>query len=261
MAEPNGNPDNTADEPQTAGEPGADDPAEVSPGEAITSGDSSMGQRSTESVAEPVRVGSAISARARWAMVGAMAVIMVVLDQLTKAWALNSLEIGQPRSVLGPLQMNLAFNTGMAFSRGASSGPIIGLIAIAFTSAMIFFARSSTSKIQLVAMGVVIGGAVGNVLDRLLRVGALGSPPGGGFMSGAVVDFIDVQFWPIFNIADTAVVVGGFVLAISMLFIAEDDPGHTESSATASSTTAEPGAGVAEKNGRNVNGQSDARSD
>lgn len=174
----------------------------------------------------------------RWALFSAVGIITLLADQVSKAWALRSLQIGSPHHVLSTLRFNLAFNTGMAFSRGVSSGPLIGVIAIAIAAAMVFFARQSSSKVQLVAMGAIIGGALGNVFDRLLRVGALGSPVGGGFMSGSVVDFIDVQFWPIFNLADAAVVVGGIVLAVHMLWFAdetepEDPDPHDDSSRVA----------------------------
>lgn len=167
--------------------------------------------------------GHSISPRTRWLIVSVLAIMTVVADQLTKTWALGSLSVGEPRHVVGILQFNLAFNTGMAFSRGANSGPIIGVVALLITVAMIYFARHSTSRIQLVAMGAIIGGAFGNVVDRIGRVGEIGSPVNGGFMSGSVVDFIDVQFWPIFNLADAAVVVGGIVLALSMLWVGEAD--------------------------------------
>jgi signal peptidase II len=61
-----------------------------------------------------------------------------------------------------------------------------------------------------VLIGIVVGGALGNVVDRLSRARD-------GFMSGAVVDFIDLQWWPIFNVADAAVVVGGILLAVTMV--------------------------------------------
>lgn len=172
-------------------------------------------------------IGHGFRSRTRWLIVGMLALVTLVGDQLTKAWALNALSIGEPRHVIGTLQFNLAFNTGMAFSRGANSGPVIGMVALLITGAMIYFARHSTSRIQLVAMGAIIGGAFGNVVDRVGRVGEIGSPVGGGFMSGSVVDFIDVQFWPIFNLADAAVVVGGIVLALSMLWVGETDDART----------------------------------
>lgn len=155
-------------------------------------------------------------------MVVLLALATVGIDQLSKSWAVGALDFGDPISVIGPLRFNLAFNTGMAFSRGSGAGPLIGLVALGIVVVMAFLARRTTSKIQLVAIGVIIGGALGNVVDRLFRAGpVLGD---GGFMSGAVVDFIDVQFWPIFNVADMAVVVGGLVLAASMIWV-DDDAG------------------------------------
>lgn len=152
-----------------------------------------------------------------------LALVTIVVDQVSKSWVVSALQFGEPVDVVGPLRLNLAFNTGMAFSRGASSGPLIGLVALGIVVVMSFLARRTTSGIQLTAIGVIIGGALGNVIDRLLRAGP-GS--GGGFMNGAVVDFIDVQFWPIFNVADMAVVLGGLVLAVSMIWVddgADDD--------------------------------------
>lgn len=151
----------------------------------------------------------------------------VMIDQATKSWAVGALDLGDPVGVLGPLRFNLAFNTGMAFSRGASSGPLIGLVAVGIVVVMLFLARRTVSRIQLVAIGVIIGGALGNVMDRLFRAGPLMGES--GFMNGAVVDFIDVQFWPIFNVADMAVVVGGLVLAVSMIWVNDgaDEDGDT----------------------------------
>lgn len=165
-----------------------------------------------------------MTARVRWTFVALFALGTLLFDQISKRLMLGSLTVGRPVAVLGPLRWNLAFNTGMAFSRGANAGPVIGFIALAITVVMLVLARRNGSRLQLTAIGVIIGGALGNVVDRLLRVGELGSPIHGGFMSGAVVDFIDVQFWPIFNVADMAVVVGGLVLALSMFFVPEHSP-------------------------------------
>lgn len=163
----------------------------------------------------------------RWMTIISLALVTISADQISKSWAVDALEFGDPMKVVPPLQFNLAFNTGMAFSRGASSGPLIGIIAMGIVVVMLVMARRSTSTVQLVAIGVIIGGALGNVIDRLFRTG-----PGvdqGGFMNGAVVDFIDLQFWPIFNLADMAVVVGGLVLAVSMIWVDDADTGqHVE---------------------------------
>ncbi len=153
----------------------------------------------------------------RWLLIGGAAALLLAADQLTKAWAFDELCLvpdgyrceltDEPIGVVWTLRFNLAFNTGMAFSRGSGAGPIIGLVAVAIVVVLLVVARKLTSRLQLVLVGVVAGGALGNVIDRLVRAED-------GFMSGAVVDFIDVQWWPIFNIADSAVVVGGLLLAL-----------------------------------------------
>jgi signal peptidase II len=156
----------------------------------------------------------------RWATIGGTALLLLVADQLSKRWAFGALcevpsghqclEHAAPIELVWTLQLNLAFNTGMAFSRGAGAGPIIGSIAVLIVVVLLFVSRRVTSRLQLVLVGVVAGGALGNVVDRLTRAED-------GIMSGAVVDFIDVQWWPIFNIADAAVVVGGIALALTGL--------------------------------------------
>jgi signal peptidase II len=69
--------------------------------------------------------------------------------------------------------------------------------------------RKQNSLFTLVATGCIIGGATGNVLDRVFR--------GSGFMSGAVVDFIDLRWWPVFNVADIGIVCGAIALAYNMI--------------------------------------------
>ncbi len=150
-------------------------------------------------------------------MVLGSAVVVVVVDQLSKAWALDRLSDGSAIDVVWTLRFKLAFNTGMAFSRGSGAGPIIGLVALGIVAVLLVIARRVESRVQLVVIGVVAGGALGNIVDRLTRVGATNPFTGevsSGFMSGAVVDFIDVQWWPVWNVADMAVVCGGIALAI-----------------------------------------------
>jgi len=146
-------------------------------------------------------------------VVGAASVV-VLLDQLSKHWAVNRLSpAGSDEHVevfLG-VQFRLAFNQGMAFSRFSNSGAIIGLIALGIIVGLIWFSRSVSGARALSVVGMVIGGALGNLLDRLFRVPYSASP---GFMKGAVVDFIYTRWWPTFNIADSAVVVGGILLAV-----------------------------------------------
>ena len=138
-----------------------------------------------------------------------IAAVIVVLDQLTKHWAVNALADGAARHVVWTLQWNLTFNSGMAFSRGEGWGPIIGLLAFAVVLVLASTSARLGTRLAEVGAGLLIGGAVGNLIDRLFR--------GDGWMRGAVVDFIDMQWWPIFNIADMGVTIGAVLFAIAAL--------------------------------------------
>lgn len=133
-----------------------------------------------------------------------IAVVVIAVDQLTKHWALNALSDGRTIDLFWTLRFKLAFNTGMSFSRGTGMGPIIGVVAVVVIAVLLRAAARSTRTFTVVAAGVVAGGAAGNVIDRLFR--------GDRWMRGAVVDFIDPQWFPIFNVADSAIVVGGALL-------------------------------------------------
>ena len=154
-----------------------------------------------------------VTAARRWALVLGVALAVILADQLTKRWALDRLSGGEIIDLIGSLRFRLAFNTGMAFSKGSGSGALIGIVALGIVVVLAFVARRVQSRVQLVLIGIVMGGALGNIVDRVTRVGEEGSTAT-GFMSGAVVDFIDLQWWPVFNIADAAVVCGGIALAI-----------------------------------------------
>lgn len=202
---------------------------------------------------DPV-VATARSPLWRWCIVGGVALAVIAIDQLSKNWALERLADGQMIDVIGTLRFNLAFNTGMAFSKGSGSGAIIGLVVVVVVVVLLFVARTLRSGFQLVLVGLIIGGAVGNLLDRLFRAPLVGEAD--GFMSGAVVDFIDVQFWPIWNVADMGVVVGAIALALFGLRgdpVDETDPvdeagpvdgtAAVDETASADSTDPEPGVG------------------
>jgi len=133
---------------------------------------------------------------------------ILVLDQVTKTWALRALDDGRIIELFWTLQFNLAFNTGMAFSRGGGMGPVIGVISMAVVVVLLVTMRRHRSRATVVAGATVVGGALGNIVDRLFR--------GDAWLRGAVVDFIDLQWWPIFNVADMAVVLGGIALAVAL---------------------------------------------
>lgn len=144
----------------------------------------------------------------RWRLIAAIAVAIVVADQLTKTWALNALDDGRTIDLVWTLRFNLAFNTGMAFSRGPGLGPVIGILSLVILVVVLVVLRRQTSTSRLIAGSAVVGGALGNIIDRLFR--------GDAWMRGAVVDFIDLQWWPIFNIADMAIVLGGVGLVFAV---------------------------------------------
>ena len=140
----------------------------------------------------------------------AIAAVVVVLDQMTKHWAVNALSDGESRHVVWTLHWNLAFNSGMAFSRAQGIGPYIGALALVVVIGMVISLRRSKGLGSSVAVGLVVGGAIGNIVDRLFR--------GDGWLHGSVVDFIDVEFWPIFNVADMGVSIGGVLILLAALF-------------------------------------------
>jgi signal peptidase II len=150
-----------------------------------------------------------------------IAAAVVVLDQLTTHWAVTALPGEPPRHVLWTLQWNLSFNSGMAFSQAQGLGPVIGALALVVVIFLAMSVRRTGSTVAMVAGALIIGGALGNLVDRLFR--------GKGWLRGSVVDFIDFQWFPIFNIADSGVTVGGGLFVLWSLLsgrrqhVADDD--------------------------------------
>jgi len=136
-----------------------------------------------------------------------IALVVVLLDQTTKHWAVNALADGHIIDVIWTLQFNLAYNSGMAFSRGRGLGPVIAVVATIVIVWLLASLRSGGTKLSRFGMGCLIGGAVGNLLDRLFR--------GDAWLQGSVVDFIDFQWFPIFNVADMAITIGGALLILT----------------------------------------------
>ena len=149
-------------------------------------------------------------ARVRTSWIGAGAALAVlVLDILTKGWAVSALSDGRDIHIFWTLHFALTHNEGMAFSTGTNIGPFIGMLAIVVIAILVATMRKQSNTMSLVATGCIVGGATGNVLDRVFR--------GTGFMDGAVVDFIDLRWWPVFNVADIGIVCGAIAVAFSMI--------------------------------------------
>lgn len=136
-----------------------------------------------------------------------LATVIVLADQLTKHWALNELAGGRDIHVIWTLQFNLAFNSGMAFSAAQGFGPVIAVVATIVIVWLLIALRGVGGKLATFGMGCVIGGAAGNLVDRMFR--------GDAWLRGAVVDFIDFQWFPIFNIADMAINIGAGALILN----------------------------------------------
>ena len=132
-----------------------------------------------------------------------------LLDFVTKAWALSSLS-SQPRKILGTIiQFTLIKNSGAAFSFATGFTILFTVIAIAVVVAVSYFAPRITSPGWLIALGLLLGGVLGNLTDRIFR-----SP---GFLSGDVIDWIQIPHWPVFNIADSAITIAAalaFILSL-----------------------------------------------
>lgn len=132
---------------------------------------------------------------------------VLIADQASKNWALNSLSDGRTIDLVWTLRFNLVFNSGMAFSQGQGLGRLIGLLAICVALWLWVGLRKTTKRWSIIGTSMLIGGALGNVFDRMFR--------GEKWLAGAVVDFIDLQWFPVFNIADSAVTVGAAILIFS----------------------------------------------
>jgi signal peptidase II len=158
---------------------------------------------------------------ARWPLLLGVAAAVLALDQLTKAWAVEALADGHVIELVGSLQLRLTINYGAAFSLTSGRGPLISLLALAVVGVLLVSGRQATRPAMAVALGLVVGGAFGNLVDRAFRAGD-------GFLGGGVVDFIDLQWWPVFNVADMGVVVGAVLLFLVQWREAESDQADSD---------------------------------
>ena len=146
----------------------------------------------------------------RFVLAGAAFLVCFVLDQATKALAVEHLA-GQPdKPLLGSLlQLRLTYNPGAAFSLGTSFTPVIACLALAASLVVIWFAGRARSVIWAIALGILLAGITGNLTDRLFR-----EP---GAFHGHVVDFLMLPHWPIFNLADVCIDVAAALIVLQSL--------------------------------------------
>lgn len=135
---------------------------------------------------------------------------VVAADQVTKAWALEALTGRTIPIVDGVFQLRLARNSGAAFSLFSGGGPLLGVVAIGVVALIVWSLKDGLHRVDAVALGLVLGGAGGNLADRVFRAT--------GFLDGLVVDWLDIVSWPTFNLADAAITVGVVLLLARSFF-------------------------------------------
>lgn len=143
-----------------------------------------------------------------------IALVVIVIDQLTKVWASNALTLYQAKPVFTGLNLTLAHNPGIAFSMFDDSGDlgrwllVVLALVVSLVLLLWLWRLAQSERLVALAIGFILGGALGNVVDRILL--------------GYVIDFIDVYYrqahWPAFNIADSAISVGAVLLIWDAFF-------------------------------------------
>ena len=152
-----------------------------------------------------------MTARQAWLRAALAAVVVLALDQATKQWVMHSLAPGESRNVFFGIELTNVRNKGVAFGVFGGGGVLVTLLTVAAVTLLIgYFAVNARKPALWLPVGVIVGGAFGNLLDRLRQ--------------GSVTDFIDPMLWPAFNIADTAIVLG----IISLMYVIE---GHARNKA------------------------------
>lgn len=152
----------------------------------------------TEPAAPPRRLGLLLS----------VATVVLLADVVTKVLAVKMLTPGQPVPIIGDtVTWTLVRNSGAAFSMATSYTWVLTLIASSVVLGIIWMSRRLVSPWWAVGLGMILGGALGNLVDRFFR-----AP---GHLQGHVVDFLSIGWWPVFNVADPAVV-GGAILLVAL---------------------------------------------
>ncbi|GBC87478.1 Lipoprotein signal peptidase [bacterium HR12] len=143
------------------------------------------------------------------ALLYAVAAGAYALDRATKLWAEHALA-GRPplRLIPGVLHLTYTTNSGGAFGIGRSAPWLFAGATVVVVGIIVAISTRLPRTIVAVALGLVLGGALGNLTDRAL---------GGPGLGGRVTDFIDLRVWPVFNLADSAIVIGAILLAASSL--------------------------------------------
>ena len=142
------------------------------------------------------------TARRAWLRAGALCLLVIALDQGAKAAIEADLVAGEHVHVFGPLDLTLAHNSGIAFGLADGGGIALVVLTVAALALVgVLFARNPGRPWMWIAVGLLVGGALGNLIDRV--------------RADAVTDYVDLLSWPPFNLADVAITLGVVVLALS----------------------------------------------
>ena len=142
-----------------------------------------------------------------WKRLYTIAWAVWLLDFATKSWALNSLDSRNPVKLIGNfLQLTLFKNSGAAFSLAQGATIVFTIFAIVVVAAIAYYSTKITSFGWSIVLGLALGGILGNLTDRIFR-----AP---GFFTGHVIDWIQLPNWPVFNLADSAIVVAASIAVV-----------------------------------------------
>jgi signal peptidase II len=146
-----------------------------------------------------------------WVRAGLVLLVVVVLDQVTKALVRGGIDVGEEDSVLPAVTLVHVRNSGVAFGAFAGGGVIvIVLVAAALSALLFYFVTHLDKRLIWLPTGMLLGGSIGNIIDRV--------------RDGAVTDFVKLPAWPAFNVADIAITLGVLVL----LWVIEQQEGDPD---------------------------------
>ena len=143
------------------------------------------------------------SPRGAWARAGVVLVVVLAVDQIVKALVSDALQRGEERDIVAGIKLVNTRNSGIAFGQLQDGGAIVAVvIALAISALLVYFARHAQLPLMWLPTGMLLGGALGNIVDRIRE--------------GAVVDFLKLPYWPAFNVADASITIGVVILLVVM---------------------------------------------
>ncbi|MEY3360515.1 MAG: hypothetical protein RL531_234 [Actinomycetota bacterium] len=157
-----------------------------------------------------------MESRRRLRIASSIVLVVLAADILTKTWAVRALADGPVWLVGDSIGFLLSFNSGSAFSIVQSGAPVLAVIACIATVVLIRTVMRTEDRWLVVGLSLVLAGALGNLVDRVFRAPS--------FLQGAVIDFVKIGPWPLFNVADSAISIGAVIIVLRVLFEGRERP-------------------------------------